>query len=274
MLLHGTAMQLTDWHPRFLAQLTTSSSVLAFDLRDSGKSTKLGTCADMAHCPTWDEIRAGKAPSPPYSLFDVAEDVLRALDRLEIQRAHMVGYSMGAMAAQLIAAVHSNRVLSLTSLMSSFGQAGLDPSETVCRALSDAFTPFESFEEAARTLSYTYRAYFGPGETYDQKSVFDQARRGYQRSYCPNGVLRQVLAIYAAGDRRDLLRQIVCPTLVIHGSEDQCIDVDWARAAAELVPHCSIHTFEGMGHELTDPDGTPNRQNGRTTLCGSRWAGF
>ncbi|MEM7222879.1 MAG: alpha/beta hydrolase [Pseudomonadota bacterium] len=252
VLLHGAAMQLVDWPSALLERLSRGFFLLVFDLRDSGASTKCGPCNDSGFATRWSDLTNGTGPIATYNLFDMADDVIRSLDRLGVVRAHFVGYSMGGMIAQILAARHGDRTLSLTSLMSSAGQAGIDCSAGVRRALVDAFTPFADLEHSVAELSQSYRAYYGAGQRADRDDIAERIRRAYRRCYCPNGVLRQLLAIQQTGARQDLLRGIDCPTLVVHGSEDACIDVAWAEAMSSVIPDCDFRVIPGLGHEFTD----------------------
>jgi len=251
VLLHGAAMQLTDWPRGLVESLGAHFRVLAFDLRDSGKSTKFGPCRTADVRPSWVGLQDRARRQAPYVLFDMAQDVVQAMRALEIERGHLVGYSMGGMVGQLTAALYPDRVRSLTCLMSSGGQAAFDPDEAVREALLDACTPSRSRTEAAETLSRSYRAFFGSGQNWDAAETRAQIERSYRRSYCPAGVYRQLTAILSTGDRQQLLREIACPTLLVHGTDDRCIDLKDAEAAKHLIPDCTLRVLEGLGHEFT-----------------------
>ncbi|GAB5470360.1 MAG: alpha/beta hydrolase [Rhodospirillales bacterium] len=251
LFLHGAAMQLTDWPEALVERLAGDFSALTVDLRDSGLSSKLGPCREVMAGHSWSALRQ-QADAAPYDLFDMADDVVGAMNGLALPKAHLVGVSMGGMIAQLVAARHPKRVLSLTSLMSSAGQAGLNPAPEVRRALTDAFKVFAGPREAAQRLSLSQAAYHGPDDRYDAMAARRTLERALSRSYCPNGVFRQLQAIFATGNRQALLGQIRCPTLVIHGTADRCIDSSAALSARQVIPDCEFRTIEGMGHEFTD----------------------
>ncbi len=251
VLLHGAAMQLIDWPRALVERLGAHFRVFTFDLRDAGRSTKFGPCRDEDPEPSWAKLQDRARRQPPYSLFDMAQDLAQAMSALDIERAHVVGYSMGGMVGQLTAARFPDRVQSLICLMSSAGQARFDPSGGVRKALIDACTPFSSRTEAADALSRSYRAFFGSGQDHDTAKTRAQIAESYARCYCPGGVYRQLLAILSAGDRQHLLRRIACPTLVVHGSDDQCIRLKDALAATHLIPDCTLRVLEALGHEFS-----------------------
>ncbi len=249
VLLHGAAMQLTDWPPGLIEQLSRHLYVVVFDLRDAGLSTKFGPCLEQ---PTAGEGQLGpEGLEPSYSLFDMADDVAQAIAALRLGSVHLLGFSMGGMVAQILAARRGDQVRSLISLMSSGGQAGLHPTEAVRLALAEACTTRATPELAAERLSLAHRAYYSAGHGYDQAALYQQMLRSLRRSYCPLGVSRQLRAIDTTEDRRNLLIRIACPTLIIHGAEDPCIDVCLAREASGLIPDCSFEALARMGHEFT-----------------------
>ncbi len=252
LFLHGAAMQLTDWPSTLIDRIAQDFRAIRFDLRDAGLSSKLGPCQDQSVGQRWSDLQQEAGSLAPYDLFDMAEDVVEAMDSLEIAEAHLVGVSMGGMIAQLVAAQHPGRVLSLSSLMSSAGTQGLNPTPAVCQALTDACSVFTDPTEAADRLSRSHAAYYGPEEHYDPLALRSQIERALARSSCPNGVNRQLQAILATGDRRALLRQITCPTLVVHGTADPCIDYAAAVEAQRLIADCDLLTIPGMGHEFTE----------------------
>jgi pimeloyl-ACP methyl ester carboxylesterase len=137
LLVMGLGMQLVAWPDAFIEGLASAGyRVVRFDNRDIGLSQKL----DHLGVPNivWESIkhRFGFGVQAPYSLHDMALDTLGVLDAMRIDRAHVVGVSMGGMIAQRVALAAPQRVLSLTSVMSSSGARYLPgPKPQVLQAL-------------------------------------------------------------------------------------------------------------------------------------------
>jgi len=75
----------------------------------------------------------------------------------------------------------------------------------------------------------------------------------YQRAYYPVGVTRQMAAVMASGDRRDALRKIKVPTMVVHGIDDPLVPIDGGRDTAAVIPGAELREIPGMGHDLPAP---------------------
>jgi pimeloyl-ACP methyl ester carboxylesterase len=126
LLIAGLGTQMLRWTVPFCAELAARGyRVIRFDNRDTGGSTHLSQCAAPNFGALAAALLAGQMPEIPYTLHDMAADAVGLLDALAIERAHVVGRSMGGMIAQIIASEHPRRVRSLTSIMSSTGNRGL-----------------------------------------------------------------------------------------------------------------------------------------------------
>jgi len=191
--------------------------------------------------------------SAPYTLHDMAADTVGLLDALGIERAHVVGASMGGMIGQVIAAQHPARVLSLTSIMSNSG----NPERRIAfgrwkalRAIIHRPPPPDDHEAVVRHLIRVFGVIGSPGfrdEIEQARPIFERvARRGLYRA----GTARQLLAILATGDRRPLLQQITAPTLVLHGADDPLVPIAAGRDTAAHIPGATLEIIEGMGHDF------------------------
>jgi pimeloyl-ACP methyl ester carboxylesterase len=246
LLIMGLGTQMLGWPDGFCAALAARDvHVVRFDNRDVGLSTH------MTDAPPPDVRGAllGDASSASYTLSDMAADTVGLLDALELDGAHLVGISMGAMIAQTAAIEHPRRVRSLTSIMSTTGdpRAG-QPREAAMRALMSP--PAATREEAVeRTLSIV-RVIGSPGFELDEADLRWRTGVAYDRANDPVGIARQLVAIAASGDRTAKLRSLSLPALVIHGADDPLIDVSGGRATARAIPGAELVVFEGMGHDL------------------------
>jgi pimeloyl-ACP methyl ester carboxylesterase len=252
LLVMGLASQLTRWPLAFVQKLAAHGyRVIRFDNRDIGLSTKF----DAAGLPNLSEIvaamQAGKIPGVPYTLHDMAADVVGLLDALKIQRAHIVGASMGGMIAQLVAADYPERVLSLTSIMSNTGNPALPPATPEAQAILYTPAPLPSDTQAYGDHAVrASRAIGSPGYPTDEKLIRERALADGARSYSPTGAMRQIAAITATGDRRMKLRTIKAPTLVIHGADDALVRVQGGEDTAATIAGSKLLIIPGMGHDL------------------------
>jgi pimeloyl-ACP methyl ester carboxylesterase len=191
-------------------------------------------------------------PNVPYTLFDMANDAIGLLDKLKINRAHVVGRSMGGMIAQLLASEHPERVLSLVSIMSSTGNPSLPQAspEVMAAMTSPAPHPLKDEQGFLAHCVALSQAIAGRGYPFDEKAQRDQSLIEVERAYNPTGFLRQIAAIAATGDLRTHLANIIAPTLVLHGADDPLVPVAAGKDTAANIQGAELLIVEGMGHEL------------------------
>jgi len=245
LLNRGLGSQLTTWPEAFCEGLAGDGyRVIRFDNRDCGLSQKMGRCET-------DNV----IPEPSYNLYDMAADTVGVLDALKIERAHILGCSMGGMIVQIVAAKFPERVISLTSIMSSGGEA--DPTRSGTPEVSGGLTalwPASSDREAI--IAKFMSEYFLYGtRTYrlSKAEVLPFVIKDMERCYCPGGYLRQYAALKSLVDRQDELKSIICPALIIHGDEDFLLPVSCGERAAELIPGATFKLIKGMGHDMPGP---------------------
>ena len=245
LLVMGLGVQMLGWDAEFCRLLAAEGfHVVRFDNRDVGRSTSYEGPA-----PDWMALSAGDASSATYLLDDMADDTAKLLDHLGIDAAHVVGASLGGMIAQALALRHPERVLSLTSFMSTTGDRAVGQAHP--RAMSVLFDPPPSDREAiAEWAVRNWRVIGSPGFEPDEEALRERARRSFDRGYNPKGVGRQLAAVLASGDRTDELAKLRVPTLVIHGEADPLIDVSGGRATATAIPGAKLILIPGMGHDL------------------------
>jgi pimeloyl-ACP methyl ester carboxylesterase len=250
-LIMGLGAQMIFWQEDFCRQLMERGfHVVRFDNRDCGLSRhfqELGI-PDVGAAMTA-SLSGEPVPAPPYTLRDMAADVIGLLDALGIERAHVVGASMGGMIAQTVAIEHPARVRSMTSIMSTTGNREVPPATP--EAMTALLTPSPS--ERAEFIDHmvkTFRIVGSPGFEFDETSFRDRIGRAFDRSYDPSGVARQLVAVLADGDRKQRLRSVQVPTLVIHGKNDPLVPVEGGVDTADAVTGARLLVIEGMGHDL------------------------
>lgn len=249
VLIAGMGNQLIYWGPEVVADLSARGHfVIRLDNRDAGLSTSFDDWGKINLQMVLASAISGRDPDVPYRLGDMAEDVIGLIDHLGIERAHVVGQSMGGMIAQRIAIDHPHRVLSLTSIMSTTG------SPAVGRATGEASSlltraPAEDRAEAIASAVDSMRITWGPHH-FDETRAVARATEAHDRSFRPAGAARQFGAIVADGDRTPELASLTAPTLVIHGGADPLIGVSGGEATAGAVPDAELVVFEDMGHDI------------------------
>ena len=251
LLVMGLGGQLTLWPVELVEALVARGyRVIRYDNRDIGLSTKF----DAAGTPNLAAMimagMMGQAVTPPYTLDDMAADGVALLDALGIDRAHIVGASMGGMIAQLIAADYPARARSLVSIMSTTGNRAVPPARPEAMAvLMNRPTSGERDAIIAYAMQ-SARVIGSPGYPPDPDRLRTRVTADYDRSFAPAGAMRQMAAIIAAGDRREKLAGITVPTSVIHGADDPLVPVEGGRDTAASIPGAELHVIEGMGHDL------------------------
>jgi pimeloyl-ACP methyl ester carboxylesterase len=246
VLIHGLATQMLGWPEEFCAGLAEHGQrVIRFDNRDVGLSTHLRQAPPV----DLTGLLNGDTSSAPYRLRDMAADTVGLLDALRIGAAHVIGASMGGTIAQTLAIEYPERVLSLTSIMSTTGNpdVGQPTAEAMAAILS---TPASDRAGAIERSVRAYRVVGSPGFPFDEPAVRDRAARSFDRAHDPAGGLRQLAAVAASGDRTIALGRVHVPTLVIHGREDKLATVSGGIATAQAIAGAELVIFDGMGHDL------------------------
>lgn len=251
LLVMGLGAQMTLWPDEFVEALVKKGyRVIRFDNRDIGLSDKM----EGAKAPgiVWQTIRKriGWPAKVPYTLEDMADDAAGLLEALDIRRAHVVGASMGGMIAQLMAVHHSDKLLSMTSIMSSTGNPKLPQAEK--SAIDALIAPLASLDEdvlVEHGLNIG-RNIGSPGYPPDPDHARARVLKNVRRSVYPPGLPRQLAAIIDDGDRRKRLTRITTPTLVLHGEDDPLVKLEAGQETARYVPGAKLVTIPGWGHDL------------------------
>lgn len=251
LLIMGLGAQLIAWRDGFCDLLAEHGfRVIRFDNRDVGLSSRTpGVPPTIPDLATVVGPKRTRKPMP-YTLSDMAGDAVAVLDAAGIDRAHVVGASLGGMIAQTVAIEHRVRVRSLTSIMSKPGSmfAGL-PTAKVLRTVMRP-TPTDRDAAVAYELD---RAAVTNGPLFDRPAMEVFLREAYDRSPDRAGMAFQLGAILASGDRTAALRRLDLPTLVIHGRADRLVRLSGGVATARAIPGAELVVLNEMGHDLPRP---------------------
>ncbi len=251
LLVMGLGAQLTLWPIEFVDALVARGFfVIRYDNRDVGLSQKFDDAGVPDMMAIMGAMMGGQTPDIAYSLDDMAADAAGVLDALGVDKAHIVGASMGGMIAQLIAIHHPERVRTLTSIMSTTGNRDLPPAKPEAMAVltsrptsADADTLVEFGVNAARIIG-------SPGYPAQEERLRSRVRADLERSFSPFGTMRQMAAVVANGDRRARLAGVTAPTLVIHGEADPLVPLEGGKDTADAIKGAELLTIPGMGHDL------------------------
>jgi pimeloyl-ACP methyl ester carboxylesterase len=252
LLVMGFTAQLIAWDEAFCRSLAERGRyVIRFDNRDCGLSTHLdGVAVDIAGVlAAWEG--QGEMPEVPYTLDAFSADGFGLLDHLGIERAHIVGASMGGMIVQQMAIDHPERVLTMTSIMSNTGEP--DYSQSDPDAIEALMTPPPEERDAFVAFGTQRAKLFSSPRYFDEAETARRLAAAYDRAFYPEGALRQMAAIRASADRADGLRGLAVPTLVIHGRADKLVLPMGGERTAELIPGANLLLMHDMGHDLPRP---------------------
>lgn len=246
LLLTGAASQAIQWEPAFYEPLVPHGHrVLRFDWRDIGLST-------------WRDFR-----SQPYTSGDLVDDVIAVLDEADVASAHLVGFSMGGLIAQLVAAHHPSRVRSLALLSAGFAGGPVIEDTPRARAAWGFLTGQRprTPDETRAWLLAQWRLLIGPALPFDEEQWRHRINLWLARGYnprCPHFKIprhEQAMGVDLVA-RRALLSQVQVPTVVLHGDEDGMFTPGNATAIVETIPTATGIVLPGRGHDLfIDPGG-------------------
>jgi pimeloyl-ACP methyl ester carboxylesterase len=256
LLIMGLGAQLPMWPDGFCGQLVGSGyRVIRFDHRDTGLSAKMHGL--RAKGPVYRRIGRYLLGTPsrvPYTLVDMTQDVVALLDHLRIERAHVVGASLGGMIAQILAATEPGRVASLGVIMSTTGKPLSAP--PAWRVIKLAFDTPGNDASAEEKLSFEVRniaVFNGPNFLPSESELRQRVQQLADRCTYPPGMLRQFDAVLGTGSLLGYSKAITAPTIVLHGSADPMVRPRNGRAVAAAIPGARFVVVDGMGHDLPEP---------------------
>ncbi len=250
LLVMGLGAQMIAWDENFCQQLAAAGHfVIRYDNRDVGMSTHFHDhgVPDLKKIAV--EFTTNGSATVPYTLDDMAVDGVSLLDELGIAQAHICGASLGGMIVQTMAINHPDRILSMTSIMSTTGNPGLPPAQPeAMQALSSERV--NDPEHAMNRAVEVSKVIGSTGFERNEERIREKALESFERAYYPDGVARQMAAVMAHGDRRPGLNKLKLPCLVIHGDIDPLVPVTGGHDTHENVPGAELIIIEGMGHDL------------------------
>lgn len=247
VLLAGLGTQRHWWPPGLIELLAADHRLVLPDNRDVGASPRLDHLGKVGAL--IEAAQRGEEVTPPYTLRDMAGDVIGLLDRLEVERAHVVGASMGGMIAQHVAIGWPARTASLTSIMSTTGAPDVPAGDTDVMAMLLESPPTHS-EEAYVTASVEASRMSANSPLFDEEDARRRHTLSYRSGLNPDASGRHLLAAALDGDRTAGLSGVDVPTLVIHGEVDPLLPVEGGRATADAVPGAQLLELADVGHEL------------------------
>jgi pimeloyl-ACP methyl ester carboxylesterase len=255
LLIMGLGAQLLFWRKGFCELLMNQGlRVIRYDNRDVGLSSKFeGRHTGAKMLPRLARSYLGKSSDAVYTLENMADDAAAVLDHLEIEKAHIVGGSMGGMIAQIFAARYQHRTKTLAVIFSSNNQALLPPPAPK-QLLAITTRPKDTSREGIIANAVKVSRIIGsPGYPAPEDQLRADVIEGYERSYYPAGVARHFSAVLGSGSLAHYDKLITAPTLVIHGRADKLMRPSGGRAVAKSIRRARLVLFDGMGHDLPEP---------------------
>lgn len=246
ILIYGAAGQGILWDQDLCKNIADNGYfVIRFDNRDTGQSS------------------AFDHNISPYNLKDMAQDITIILDHFKIQKAHIVGSSMGGYIAQNLAMYFPSRILTLTLMMTTINSLALRGVRGICnlpganieviKKISQLYkVPRSSLEDKVNILLQTWELFNGDMSYFPSEQWRELAIESYQRAKSKNAVRNHRLAILnSEADRTENLKMLDLPTLIIHGEEDPIIQIAHAHYTNKNIPGSSMVIIKKMGHLLT-----------------------
>ena len=249
LFVNGYTSTMMNWPAELMDGLKARGfRVIRYDNRDVGKSAKFSGLPNIREGVA--AVRAGETPDIPSTLADMASDGIGVLDALGIERAHVMGISMGGMIVQQMAINHPDRLISVTSIMSTTGNPDLPQATEEALAALQAQPTSEAREDIIRHRMKGRRVYQSPAYPRSDEALYELCAREYDHMYYPEGGLRQYAAIVGDGSRVEELKKVDVPFLVIHGLADPLVPPAGGIDTAKSVPGARLELIEGMGHDL------------------------
>ena len=251
LLIMGLGAQLTIWPDALVEGLARKGFfVIRYDNRDTGLTTDFGAWGVPNIAEAIGKVMTGKKVDAPYLVKDMAADAVGLLDALGIEKAHMVGASMGGMIVQIVAAQYPQRTRSMVSIYSTSGRPGLPQGKPEALAMLAGQPEGPSREQRIKYGMKLRQVIGSPAYPMPEGEMRAFVEKNVDRRWYPEGSARQYLSVIASGDRVDLLKTIKAPTLVMHGEEDPLLPIACGRDVASLVPGAEFQSYPGWGHDF------------------------
>jgi len=253
ILVMGITAQLIHWPTELTQGLANADfQVITFDNRDVGLSSYYDHLETPSLADAITIKEQGKLFKPPYTLNDMAQDIITLMDGLKIKNAHIIGISMGGQIAQIFALEHPERILSLTLIATSNGDPKLPPPKP--EVLDFFFMPNSSKTDPETSINQhlkQYKLYNHPDDI-NIKMMRKLHEKAYQRAYHPEGNQRQLLAMMFTAPWDKKINKIQIPSLVIHGNYDPVVPLEHGKQLAKCLPNSRLEIIENMGHGIPE----------------------
>lgn len=251
ILIMGIGGQLIHWPNEFIQGLVDNGFfVVIFDNRDAGLSQYYHDSNTPELHNVIKALQQGQSVSIPYTLVDMANDVITILGKLQIKKAHILGISMGGMIAQLVAIKFPHYVLSLICIATTSGEANLPPAKSeVLDFFFSSKSHVETLESYLQNKMQLHKIYNHPDHV-NEEEMRTLYIKTYQRAHRPDGFKRQLLALISTKPRSQQLRALSTPALIIHGTYDPVFSIEHGKQLANCIPNSKLIVIEKMGHGL------------------------
>jgi len=258
ILISGLGSPMTRWNNDFCERLVEQGyRVIRFDNRDVGQSQRIDSEARSIE-EAIQILKTGRIPKGAYTLLDMAKDVIALMDELKIEKADLMGRSMGGIIAQIVAAEFPERVQSITLIMTTslhpdLPQTQPDVLELMLQPSPDRKADPEAYKEHALRFSSRISGSLYPLDKEEEwKWIQEENKRAD-----PPRTLGHLIAIMATGFDEERFQKIKAPCLVIHGTEDPIFPIECGRDLAKRISNARLLEIEGMGHDLPQTVYTP-----------------
>ena len=274
LLIMGANANCMQWDQDFIDQLVSNDfHVVRFDNRDVGKTTWFGKE------PTFNKLlkflpnfllkmivnsifglavdkngrfKFSESTSIEYDLSDMAKDAVSLMEALKIDKAHIIGASMGGMITQIIALDYPERVLSITPIMTSPGihnDSLSGPTEELLEAMKKSFV-YNLKGRIEDGVVEIYRQLTGSRFPFNEQDFREKLKPVIAHGNNPFAL--HGAAVGASPDRTSRLHEIKVPALIIHGTEDAILPLDHGVAVADGITDSKRMIMEGVGHEIPE----------------------
>ena len=255
LLVHGLGAQLVHWPPHLINFLQANEfRPITYDNRDVGLSSRFS--GNPSFILDYIKYFLRLPIKSEYTIDDMADDGIKLLESLNIDKAHILGTSMGGMIAQIISAQYPEKVKSFTLIASTASTPS--PINAPSKAVRDLMmerskNPNASIQEAVeREIKYV--SLIGmEGRVVDTPEFREEIIQNLKRAKDGSGYARQLLSILASKDRLKKIQKIKAPTLIIHGRNDPMIRLKNAYRMHKLIPHSKLKIIDDMKH-LIEPE--------------------
>jgi pimeloyl-ACP methyl ester carboxylesterase len=256
LLVQGLGGQLTFWPPELVKMLQNNGfRPIVYDNRDVGLSQSFEEYGRPNFLWNYFKWYTGLPMQSVYSLSDMAGDGIAILDKLQIEKSHILGISMGGMISQRMVYNHQNRFISYIQVasMAKVPDHTTLPRNELRKIIEDRSYKDQSIEERVDKSIRLFEILSSEGASIDREKFSEEVVKNIERSPNETGFSRHLQAILADKDRYDLIREIEVPTLVIHGKIDPLIPFDEGKKSAEMIPNSTFLAVEKMSHLLDPP---------------------